>query len=180
LQIICDGSSSSTGLMRPFSNCNVYESRVIRAVTNCFFPVILGGGAGEDGWTISGSRSIRGVVVPLVECRPASPQRAAMLAAEVVVPIELLEDDSGTRGSIPDKAPFGGRSSLGVPPSRSHQEYRPVSGDTKSAFFPPKDSERERCLDAVRSQNAGRYFAVSFHLRLKWVHMMLKFTSVVL
>jgi hypothetical protein len=93
---------------------------------------------------------------------------------------QLLEDDSGTHGSIPDKAPFGGRSSLGGPPSRSHQEYRPMSGATKSAFFPPKDSERERCLDAVRSQNAGKYFAVSFHFTLKWVHMMMKFISGVL
>ncbi len=74
----------------------------------------------------------------------------------------LLDDDSGTHGSdSQSKAPFSGRSSLGGPPSsgRSHQDYRPMSGATKSALYQPKSQDQGRetryGMDSSRSQNTG-------------------------
>jgi hypothetical protein len=79
---------------------------------------------------------------------------------------QLLEDDSGSQHPPEGKAPFAGRSSLGGPPQsmssgvgRSNQDYRTMPGSTKSAFFPPKDGDRERGFDSsVRSQTPGKFF----------------------
>ena len=69
---------------------------------------------------------------------------------------QLLEDDSGPHGAPEIKAPFSGRASLGGPPtSRGHQELRAVSGATKSAFYPPKEMDRGRIMDAARPQHSG-------------------------
>lgn len=74
----------------------------------------------------------------------------------------LLDDDSGA-SMAPEggKAPFGGRSSLGGPPhsmggGAGRQDYRTMSGATKSALFTSKDSDRDRSLDSsVRPPNPG-------------------------
>jgi len=71
---------------------------------------------------------------------------------------QLLEDDSGVQGGsgAENKTPFHGRSSFGGHTSgRGHQEYRPMAGATKSALYAPKDSERDRSLDASRSHKPG-------------------------
>lgn len=66
---------------------------------------------------------------------------------------QILEDDSGTQES--GKAPFSGRSSLGGPPQSGrggNQDYRSVSGATRSFFMPNEG----RGLESIRSQNTGK------------------------